>query len=138
MTFEYLFFFTKSKKYYFNQQLEPFRSNEYDQARMKQGRMQYKGKYEILRSNSSFVAGNKKGRNKRCVWSINTKPLKENHYAAYPEGLITTPIHATCPKGGIALDPFIGSGTTAITAVKNYRNFIGIELNPIIILQIEN
>lgn len=128
--FEYLFFFTKSEKYYYKQQLEPFRSNEYDQARMKQGRKSYKGKYEKMRQNSSFVAGNKKGRNIRTVWSINTKPLKENHYAAFPEELITTPILATCPKNGIVLDPFLGSGTTAIAAVKNNKKYIGIELNP--------
>lgn len=128
--YEYLFFFTKSKNYYFKQQFEPFRSNDYDKERMRTGRKHYKGKYENLRSKSAFVAGNKKGRNKRTVWSINTKPFKENHYAVYPEELITTPILATCPKSGVILDPFIGSGTTAIAALKNKRNYIGVELNP--------
>jgi len=44
--------------------------------------------------------------------------------------LIETPIKAGCPKGGVVLDPFIGSGTTAIVAQKLGRNFIGIDLNP--------
>jgi DNA modification methylase len=36
---------------------------------------------------------------------------------------------AGCPRGGIVLDPFFGSGTTGIVALKNERNYIGIELN---------
>lgn len=70
-----------------------------------------------------------KGRIKRAVWSINTKPFKGCHYAPYPEELITTPIKACCPKGGIVLDPFMGSGTTGAVAVKNGCNFIGFELS---------
>jgi len=73
---------------------------------------------------------NKKGRNKRCVWSIPTKPLKKSNFASYPEKLIETPIKAGCPKNGIILDPFIGTGTTALVAKKLGRNFIGLELNP--------
>ena len=72
----------------------------------------------------------KKGSNKRCVWTINTKPFPEAHFAVYPEALCEIPIKAGCPKGGIVLDPFIGSGTTALAALKLNRNFIGIEINP--------
>lgn len=39
-------------------------------------------------------------------------------------------IKAGCPEGGIVLDPFMGSGTTAIVARKLNRNYIGFELNP--------
>ena len=70
-----------------------------------------------------------KGRIKRAVWSINTKPFKGCHYAPYPESLIETPIKACCPVNGIVLDPFMGSGTTAVVAVKNKRNYIGFELS---------
>lgn len=69
-------------------------------------------------------------RNKRCVMEVNTTPLAANHFAAYPEKLVETPIQAGCPEGGIVLDPFIGTGTTALAAQKLGRNFIGIELNP--------
>lgn len=69
------------------------------------------------------------GRIKRTVWSINTKPFKGCHYAPYPEELIETPIKACCPINGIVVDPFIGSGTTAVTAIKNNCNFIGFELS---------
>lgn len=70
-----------------------------------------------------------KGRIKRAVWSISTKPFKGCHYAPYPESLIETPIKACCPANGVVLDPFMGSGTTAVVSVKNNCNFIGFELS---------
>lgn len=69
-------------------------------------------------------------RNKRDVWTVSTKPDKNAHFAVYPEELIRPCILAGCPKGGIVLDPFMGSGTTARVARKYGRNFIGYELNP--------
>lgn len=69
-------------------------------------------------------------RNKRDVWSVNTKPLKEAHFATFPPTLIQPCILAGCPEGGIVLDPFIGSGTTGLVARMLNRNFVGIELNP--------
>ena len=76
------------------------------------------------------IALNGKTRNVRSVWSINTKPLKEAHFATYPEKLIETPIKSGCPEDGIVLDIFMGSGTTGVVAKKLHRNYIGIELNP--------
>ena len=70
-----------------------------------------------------------KGRIKRAVWSINTKPLKECHFAPFPTELISTPIKASCPKNGIVLDPFMGSGTTGLVAKQQDKHYIGIELN---------
>lgn len=69
-------------------------------------------------------------RNKRDVWSITTKGVKEAHFATFPEDLVEPCIFAGCPEGGTVLDPFCGSGTTGIVAVRNKRNFIGLELNP--------
>ena len=69
------------------------------------------------------------GRIKRAVWTISTKPFKGCHYAPYPESLIETPIKACCPVNGIVLDPFIGSGTTAVVAKKLNRNYIGFDLS---------
>ena len=70
-----------------------------------------------------------KGRIKRAVWNINTKPLKECHFAPFPQELVETPIKASCPKGGVVLDPFIGSGTSGLVAKKLGRHYIGIEIN---------
>ena len=79
-------------------------------------------------------AGEKKiaprGRNKRCVWRITTENSHEHHYATYPTKLVVTPIEAGCPPGGIVLDPFLGSGTTAVVARRLERYYIGIEPNP--------
>ena len=69
-------------------------------------------------------------RNKRSVWTITTKPYKEAHFATFPEALIETPIKAGCPKGGIVLDPFFGSGTTGLVAQNLGRLWLGIEINP--------
>jgi DNA modification methylase len=69
-------------------------------------------------------------RNKRDVWSVNVKPDSVAHFATYPEELITPCILAGSPNGGVVLDPFMGSGTTARVARKLNRHFVGFELNP--------
>ena len=69
-------------------------------------------------------------RNKRDVWKVSTKPCKEAHFATYPEELIEPCILAGCPKDGIVLDPFMGSGTTGAVAIRLGRHYVGIELNP--------
>jgi DNA modification methylase len=131
--FEKLYFFTKNKKYYFEQQLEPYTAP-----------MNRWGGVKLTASNESDwdkgtgqetyrdrnMRPNPNGRNKRCVWSINTKPLKEAHFAVYPEELIETPIKACCPENGLVMDIFFGSGTTGVVAKKLNRNYLGIELNP--------
>jgi len=70
-----------------------------------------------------------KGRIKRCVWSVNTKPSKEKHFAVYPEELIKIPILCSTDKNDIVYDPFMGSGTTAKSCITYNRNFIGSEIN---------
>lgn len=70
-----------------------------------------------------------KGRIKRAVWPINTKPFKGYHYAPFPEELVKTPILAATEEGDIVLDPFAGSGTTCLVSKKLNRNYIGIDLN---------
>ena len=69
-------------------------------------------------------------KNKRSVWTVNTKGYKGAHFAVYPEELITPCVLAGCPKNGTVFDPFTGSGTTAVVALKHGRNYIGTELNP--------
>lgn len=68
-------------------------------------------------------------RNKRSVWTITTKGYPEAHFAVYPSDLIEPCILAGCPRGGVVLDPFNGSGTTGLVALQNGRDYIGIELN---------
>lgn len=69
-------------------------------------------------------------RNKRDVWTVATQPYKEAHFATFPPKLIEPCILAGCPPGGVVLDPFAGSGTTGVVALRHGRDFLGIELNP--------
>ena len=142
--FEYLYFFTKSPQYYFEQQFEPLKMESLRRARRgNSGGKWYDEKplpFGIHNPTMSLPRDykgydgieeemqNSKGRNKRCVWSLTTSKLKEAHFATFPESLVETPISAGCPVGGIVCDPFMGSGTSAVVALKNNRNFIGIEL----------
>lgn len=68
-------------------------------------------------------------RNKRSVWIVSTVPYAKAHFATYPPELIYPCILAGCPSGGTVLDPFVGSGTTIIAAIRNNRSAIGIDLN---------
>lgn len=68
-------------------------------------------------------------RNKRDVWTVATQPFKEAHFATFPPKLIEPCILAGCPVGGVVLDPFTGSGTTGVVALRQQRDFIGIELS---------
>lgn len=68
-------------------------------------------------------------RNRRSVWTVTPKPYKEAHFATFPPDLIEPCILAGCPEGGTVLDPFLGSGTTAMVANQLRRNAVGIELN---------
>jgi len=69
-------------------------------------------------------------RNKRSVWTVTTKPYAGAHFAVFPSDLIEPCIMAGAPAGGIVLDPFMGSGTTAQVAQNLGRQYIGCELNP--------
>ncbi len=69
-------------------------------------------------------------RNKRSVWTVRPAPYKGAHFATFPIDLIEPCILAGCPVGGTVLDPFGGSGTTAIAALKHNRKAILCELNP--------
>lgn len=59
-------------------------------------------------------------------WSM---PENTEHPTQKPEKLIAKLILASCPEGGIVFDPFLGSGTSSVTAKKLNRNYCGIEMN---------
>ena len=77
---------------------------------------------------SSFTY-NAAGKNPGDVWTIPTQPYPEAHFAVFPPELVRRPILATVPEGGTVLDPFFGSGTTAVMARKLGRKAVGVELN---------
>jgi DNA modification methylase len=69
-------------------------------------------------------------RRKRSVWSVSPEPLKIKHFGSFPTKLITPCVLAGCPEQGHVLDPFGGTGTTGLVALRNGRNATLIELNP--------
>ena len=101
--FEYLFFFVKNKKYYFETQYEPCAKNSDMEYRKN---LRFGRKYEVKRpykdnqplSYSKTAEISPLGRNKRTVWRICPKPFKEAHFAVYPEELCEIPIKAGCPE----------------------------------------
>jgi site-specific DNA-methyltransferase (adenine-specific) len=69
------------------------------------------------------------GANQRDVFSVNTASYPDAHFAVFPKEVIKPFIKSSCPEGGVVLDPFIGSGTTAVVAEELDRDWIGIDLN---------
>jgi len=70
------------------------------------------------------------GRNRRSVWTIATQPFSGAHFAVMPEALVDPCILAGSAQGDLVLDPFAGSGTVGVVALRHGRRFVGIELNP--------
>ena len=188
---EYIFLLSKKPKYYYDHEAvkEPARNwGTRDRSEMRDGTTDPKLKHNGLQGKEWEENPMK---NKRSVWTVNTKGYKGAHFAVYPEELIKpcvlagTSEHGCCAKCGkpyhrviekvgdfqrrwstnnaegspynkqsskqniyemvgwsvecdcndkivpcTVFDPFTGSGTTAVVALKHGRNFIGTELNP--------
>jgi len=69
-------------------------------------------------------------RNKRDVWTVNTKPFPEAHFATFPPDLITPCILAGSREYDTVLDPFNGAATTGVVCKTLQRSYIGIDINP--------
>ena len=140
--YEHIFLLAKSKQYFYDAAAiaEPIAPTT--AARYRQGRAAGHKYAEEVPGQGKVQGINKarKGgyyddaliptmRNKRDIWLINTVPYKGGHFAAFPPKLAETCILAGCPKGGIVIDPFFGSGTTGKAAKDLDRHYIGIEIN---------
>jgi len=140
---EYIFLLSKSKQYHFDSDAitEPAAPDN-RKASFNKGAAKYDNAVVIpgQKANTSAFGGRpherwreKDGirtRNKRSVWTIPTQPNKEAHFATFSVDLVTPCILAGSRRGDIVLDPFSGSGTTALAAISNGRGYIGIEINP--------
>jgi site-specific DNA-methyltransferase (adenine-specific) len=87
---------------------------------------------EILEKGFYFLKYHPNGAKPSDVWDIIPEDTqkRENHFGAYPADLCRIPILATCPIGGVVLDPFCGTGTTLAVAKILGRSGIGIEISP--------
>ena len=124
---EYIFLLSKNKNYYYN--------NEAIKEPVKQDwgtRDRTNGKYHNegtgLQPHSGLTKSYTK-KNKRSVWSVTKKPYKGAHFATFPPELIEPCIKAGSEVGDIILDPFMGSGTTAMVSKMLDRYYIGCELS---------
>lgn len=141
---EYIFLLSKSERYYFDYeqiQEEATTHENRPSGVVRNRKFGYDSKQNQHPEAYLMSSADKTGevteadmptgkRNKRDVWSVNTKPDLNAHFAVYPEELIRPCILAGCPKGGVVLDPFMGSGTTARAARRWGRHYVGFELNP--------
>lgn len=144
---EPFYFFVKNRKYYFKQQKEK------RNPKVKENRPDGFQRHKLLNYQSKFGNKGKRGlktkgkihehdshhgqdiktdsefRNKRTVWNIDTEPYFGSHFAVFPPALIETPIDACVPDNGVAMDPFMGSGTTCMVAKQQNKKWIGIDVN---------
>ena len=132
---EYIFLLTKNPKYYYDYKVIREHSNRKGGKPQQIGPSKPKG---TLRNDIGNVYVYDGFKNKRSVWTVNTKSYKGSHFATFPPDLIRPCILAGCPTGGTVLDPFGGSGTTAQVALENDRNAILCELSEEYIPLIEN
>jgi len=132
---EYIFLLSKSQKYYYDHESIKEESVDFEgtKKRYEKNFNAFNGGLEtgaISRDNPTAKLEFDGQRNKRSVWTVNTKPYAGAHFAVFPEELIQPCILAGAPVGGIVLDPFMGSGTTAQVAQDLGRKYLGCELNP--------
>ena len=122
---EYIFLLSKSAKYFYDNEA----IKEKYQALGKPRSFGKKGNDDRNDTDRIYEANDQSGKNKRSVWTVNTKPYTGSHFAVFPEKLIEPCIQAGSKVGDVVLDPFFGSGTTGEVAERFGRNYIGIELN---------
>lgn len=168
---EYILFFSKTQKYYFNSEAIKTPIKDSTVQRMRQqidkqngscrvpgktnGDMKAVGPGRTVRKGVDTRGGNQGSEvgipamgihsgnfdsdgsligdgmaNKKSVWTITTQKFKEAHFATFPDKLPETCIKAGCPVDGVVLDPFSGSGKTAIVARMLNRNYVAYDMKP--------
>jgi DNA modification methylase len=130
---EYVFLLTKAERYYYDAEaiaeegIKPAGANgsfgNKDAAARRVSELTGN-----MRNGVEYLVNGK--RNARSVWTINTAPYPEAHFATFPEALPERCIKAGSKEGDTVLDPFCGSGTTGAVSMRLGRHFVGIELNP--------
>lgn len=117
---ETVLWFTKGEPYYF----------DLDAVRVPQ---KYPGKTHYKGPRQGKPSGNPLGKNPGDVWEIpNVKAAhveKTEHPCQFPVALAQRLVRALCPVGGLVVDPYVGSGTTAVAAVMEKRRFVGSDHN---------
>ena len=127
---EYLFLLSKNKNYYY----------DHESIKEKAVGERWGGNNPINMDNTKDTNNTFSGltrprkmvydkRNKRSVWKITNRPYKGAHFATFPPDLVKPCILAGSRKDDVILDPFMGSGTTALVAKELGRYYLGCELH---------
>lgn len=131
---EYLFMLAKSARYYYDADAvrEPAsgrapgnRTHKYAEAAAAEpgGHHRTKGGLAAL-TDTVYET-----RNRRDVWTIASAPFAEAHFATFPPALAEVCVLAGSRRGDTVLDPFAGSSTTGMVALRHGRRYIGIDVN---------
>ncbi|MGD0726406.1 MAG: site-specific DNA-methyltransferase [Spirochaetia bacterium] len=143
-TFEYVYWFIKSRDFYWNPLKEERRTDPVDETiqRERRRRTKYSGQSKVgpgwsgrfhygKKSAHEYLKSIQGGRAMIDVWTIPTACHGENeHTEPFPVEIPRRALMATCPPGGCLLDPFCGSGTSGEAAIELGCDFVGIEINP--------
>lgn len=114
-------FFARARDYYFD--LDPVRIPYDPETKKARSRPRFEGKKWL-----------EVGYNPKDLWSISRihrqDPERANHPTQKPLEIVERMVLSSCPRGGLVLDPFAGSGTTAVACLRHGRRFVGYEINP--------
>lgn len=114
---EYVFLLSKSERYFF------------DSEAIKEPAINAGKTVENNNGKNAKIGKYGETRNRRSVWTVASRPYKGAHFATFPPALIEPCILAGSRAGDVVLDPFMGSGTTAMVAANLGRQYLGCELN---------
>jgi DNA modification methylase len=123
---EYIFLLSKNKNYYYNNEAIKEPAKDWGTRDRSNGKYHNPGSGLVPHSG---LTKSYERKNKRSVWSVTKKPYKGAHFAVFPPELIEPCILAGSEPGDIILDPFMGSGTTAMVAKQHDRYYMGCELH---------
>jgi len=136
-THEYFYFLVRGPRYFFDLDAvrEPHRTHRPTAERRPPNLSGVIGPLAakrdgLSRARLNGIPGHLLGKNPGDTWSIATQSFRGAHFATFPEALVRRPILASCPRGGLVLDPFFGTGTIGVVAEQLGRDWIGIEINP--------
>jgi len=131
---EYLFLLAKSQRYYYD-------AWAVSEPATHAGKVVNLGEKSLSRGQAAGAGVKASGngtadsvtvadlRNRRTVWTVPTQPFSGAHFAVMPEALVEPCVLAGSAPGDTVLDPFAGSGTVGVVALRYGRRFIGCELN---------
>lgn len=124
---EYVFLLSKSARYFYD--IDAVRRPQKTLGKRHEGRSGYRDGHPSKGGVSKRTL-HPKGGNLTSVWRIVPQQFADAHFAVMPEALVEPCILAGSEQGDLVLDPFAGTGTVGVVALKHGRKFVGIELNP--------